>query len=70
VVWGKTKVEMFVHRPIPDGKKEFTSNWGFPDVLKSWNWTGNEGKKFQVLVYTRSQQVKLELNGKIVGEHL
>lgn len=68
VVWGKSKVEMFVHRPIPKGKREVTSNWGFPDELKSWNWTGHDGEKFQVHVYTRSQQVKLELNGKIAGE--
>jgi beta-galactosidase len=68
VVWGKSKVEMFVHRPIPEGKREVTSGWGFPDELKSWNWTGSEGKKFQVHVYTRCSQVKLELNGKIVGE--
>ena len=68
VVWGKSKVEMFVHRPIPEGKREITSSWGFPDELKSWNWTGHDGEKFQVHVYTRSQQVKLELNGKIAGE--
>jgi beta-galactosidase len=68
VVWGKSKVEIFVHRQIPEGKKEVTSGWGFPDELKSWNWAGKEGKKFIVHVYTRSQQVKLELNGKIVGE--
>ncbi len=68
VVWGKSKVEMFVHRPITEGKREITSNWGFPDELKSWNWAGHEGEKFQVHVYTRSQQVRLELNGKIVGE--
>jgi beta-galactosidase len=68
VVWGKSKVEMFVHRPIPEGKREVTSRWGFPDELKSWNWEGREGQKFQVHVYTRSQNVKLELNGKIVGE--
>ena len=68
VVWGKSKVEMFVHRPIPKGKREVTSSWGFPDELKSWNWSGHEGEKIQVHVYTRSHQVKLELNGKIVGE--
>ena len=68
VVWGKSKIEMFVHRPVPEGKKEFISNWGFPDELKSWNWKGNEGKKFLVHVYTRSQLVKLELNGKEIGE--
>jgi beta-galactosidase len=68
VVWGKSKVEMFVHRPIPEGKREVTSRWGFPDELKSWNWPGYEGKKFLVHVYTRSRNVKLELNRKIVGE--
>lgn len=68
VVWGKSKVEIFVHRPIPEGKREVTSNWGFPDELKSWNWAGHEGEKFQVHVYTRSQHVELELNGKIVGK--
>jgi beta-galactosidase len=68
VVWGKSKVEMFVHRPVPEGKKEVTSSWGFPDELKSWNWSGHEGEIFKVHVYTRSQQVRLELNGKIVGE--
>ncbi len=68
VVWGKSKVEIFVHRLIPEGKKEITSPWGFPDELKSWNWSGHEGEKFQVHVYTRSQQVKLELNGKVIGE--
>jgi beta-galactosidase len=68
VVWRKSKVEMFVHRPIPEGKKEVTSPWGFPDELKSWNWSDREGEIFNVHVYTRCQQVKLELNGKIVGE--
>ena len=68
VVWGKSKVEMFVHRPIPEGKTEVTSNWGFPDELKSWNWAGHEGEKLRVHIYTRSQQIKLKLNGKLVGE--
>ncbi|HBC79392.1 MAG TPA: glycoside hydrolase family 2 [Bacteroidales bacterium] len=68
VVWGKSKVEMFIHRPIPKGKREITSSWGFPDELKSWNWSGHEGEKMQVHVYTRSYQVRLTLNGKLVGE--
>jgi len=68
VVWGKSKVEMFVHRPVPEGKIEVTSSWGFPDEVKSWNWYGHEGEKMLVHVYSRSQQVRLELNGRIVGE--
>ena len=68
VVWGDSKVEMLVHRPVPKGKKEVIGNWGFPDELKSWTWSGFEGEKMQVHVYTRCDLVKLELNGKNIGE--
>jgi beta-galactosidase len=68
VVWRESKVEMFVHKPIPAGKREITSLWGFPNELKSWNWEGHEGEQMQVHIYTRSQLVKLELNGKMIGE--
>jgi beta-galactosidase len=68
VVWRDSKIEMLVHRPIPEGKTEIVSLWGFPDELKSWNWEGHEGVKMQVHVYTRSPLVKLELNGKVIGE--
>jgi beta-galactosidase len=68
VVWRDHKLSMFVHRPIPSGKVELVSPWGFPDELKSWNWEGHEGEPMQVHVYTRSPLVRLELNGKVVGE--
>ncbi|MFD2719629.1 glycoside hydrolase family 2 TIM barrel-domain containing protein [Hymenobacter monticola] len=68
VVWGSQPVALFVHKPVPAGKKEIRSPWGFPDELKSWNWPGHEGEKMQVRVYTRSPLVKLELNGKVIGE--
>jgi beta-galactosidase len=68
VVWGDSKVEMFVHIPIPKGEKEVIGNWGFPDELKSWTWNGFEGENMQVHVYTRCDLVRLELNGKFIGE--
>lgn len=68
VVWRDHKISMFVHKPIPAGKREIVSPFGFPDELKSWNWSGHEGEKMQVHVYTRSKLVKLELNGKLIGE--
>ncbi len=68
VVWRKSPVEMLVHRPIPAGMKEIVSPWGWPDELKSWSWPGHEKEKLQVHVYTRSKLVKLELNGKEIGE--
>jgi len=70
VVWRKSPVEMLVHRPIPAGMKEIVSPWGWPDELKSWSWPGHEKEKLQVHVYTRSKLVKLELNGKVIGEQV
>jgi len=68
VVWRNTPVELLVHRPIPKGEKEVIATWGFPDELKSWTWPGQEGKKIQVDVFTRSKTVKLELNGRLIAE--
>ena len=68
VVWKKSPVELLVRRPLAENMQEVKAPWGFPDELKSWTWPGQEGKKILVHVYTRSKQVKLELNGKVIAE--
>jgi len=68
VVWGVSKLEMAVHRPIPTGKHESVSAWGWPDVVESWNWAGQEGKPMAVHLYTPGDRVELLLNGTKVGE--
>jgi beta-galactosidase len=68
VVWRNSNLEMLVHAPMPDGLKEIVSFWGWSDEIKSWNWSGNEGKPLRVSVYTRADKVRLELNGKVIGE--
>ncbi len=67
VVWKVSNLEMAVHAPIPSGMKELVSYWGWPDEQQSWNWTGNEGQKLQVNVYSNYPEVRLELNGKMIG---
>jgi len=67
VVWRNSDLEMMVHAPVPEGRKEVVSRWGWPEEWKSWNWYGNEGKPLQVSVYTRCDEVRLELNGKLIG---
>jgi len=67
VVWKVNNLEMAVHAPIPSGMKELVSYWGWPDERQSWNWTGNEGRKLQVNVYSNYPEVRLELNGKVIG---
>jgi beta-galactosidase len=48
--------------------KETVTNWGWPDEQQSWSWPGAEGKPLQVRVFSRSSLVRLELNGKLIGE--
>jgi len=68
VVWKNSKIEMLVHTPVPDGRKEVVSYWGWPDEWPSWNWKGHEGDPMQVRVFTRCSSVRLELNGKKIAE--
>ena len=68
IVWNNSRLEMVVHSPIPEGKKEVVSDWGWPDELQSWNWAGNEGKMMDVRVFTNFHVIRLELNGKIIAE--
>jgi beta-galactosidase len=67
IVWHRSKVEMAVQRPIPAGYTEHISMWGWSDELRSWTWPGFENTPMRVRVYTRGDQVKLQLNGKEVG---
>lgn len=67
VVWKISNLEMAVHAPIPAGMKEIVSYWGWPDEQQSWNWEGNEARKLEVNVYSNFPEVRLELNGKVVG---
>ena len=66
VVWKISNLEMAVHAPIPAGMKEVVSYWGWPDEQQSWNWTGQEGSKMQVSVYSNYPEIRLELNGKTI----
>jgi beta-galactosidase len=68
VVWNRSQMEIAVHSYIPQGRKEIVSGWGWPDELQSWTWPGDEGKTLQIAVYTRCSSVRLELNGKVIGE--
>jgi beta-galactosidase len=68
VVWRNRPIALAVHSPIPDGMKETVTNWGWPDEQQSWSWPGSEEKPLLVRVFSRSPLVRLELNGKLVGE--
>lgn len=67
VVWGNSHLEMMVHAPVPEGKKEFISRWGWRDELNSWTWPGAEGEELEIRIYTNYPNVVLKLNGDEVG---
>jgi len=67
VVWKISNLEMAVHAPVPTGLIENISYWGWPDEQQSWNWAENEGQKIQVNVYSNYPEIRLELNGKVIG---
>jgi len=68
VVWGRSALELEVHAPVPPGDSEVMFPWSWPDERPSWTWPGSEGAPLQVSVYTRAEAVRLELNGRTVGE--
>jgi beta-galactosidase len=67
VVWGISNLEIAVHTPLPEGRKEIVSFWGWPDESQSWNWEGHEGENLSVSIYTSCDSVVMELNGKEVA---
>src|SRR5581483_777950 len=68
VVWRRRLLEIAVHDPLPAGVTESVSGWGWPRESQSWNWSGHEGAPLKVAVYSRCEKVRLELNGKMIGE--
>jgi beta-galactosidase len=67
ILWGLSKLEMAVQRPVPEGRTELISAWGWSDELRSWTWPGHEGKTMNVRVYTSGDKVLVLLNGQEIG---
>lgn len=67
VLWDRSKLEMLVHTPIPEGHKEAVSYWGWQDESAAYTFPGAEGKPLQVHVYTKYDSVRLVLNGKTIA---
>jgi beta-galactosidase len=68
VVWKRSKLQMLVHAPVPEGHTEQVSAWGWPDEYAHYTFPGSEGRSMQVHVYSGYDAVRLVQNGKIIGE--
>jgi beta-galactosidase len=67
VLWEESKLELMAVRPVPEGMSTWISYWGWHDELNSWNWEGYEDVPITVKVYSSYAEVKLELNGELIG---
>lgn len=68
VVWHLRPITMAVKAPIPAGKTESVSLWGWPDERQSWTWPGRtETDTMAVHVYSRAPEVRLFLNDTLIG---
>lgn len=68
VLWDNSAIEINVHEPMEKGMAENVSGWGWPKEWPIWNWEVAEGRPLQVRVFTKASEVRLELNGKQIGE--
>jgi beta-galactosidase len=69
VLWGISNLEVAVRQPVPEGMRELTGLWGWPDEVRSWTWPGSEGRELLVRAYTSGDRVTLVLNGKGICDH-
>lgn len=62
------KLYMAVKEPDGYYGKIRTGLWTAFPTWESWNWPGHEGNDIEVEVYSRYPQVRLYLNGQLIGE--
>lgn len=70
IVWRRRPITVAVHTPLPEGCKERVFYWGWPDEVQSWTFPGQDGRLMDINLYSRASRVRLELNGKVVGEKM
>ena len=68
VVWNEHKQPYICVRPVNrTGEKYFLGQWRGTDAVSSWSWTGQEGRKAEVEVFSIGDAVELIQDGKSLG---
>jgi beta-galactosidase len=69
IVWDRGEKLYAAVRVSPPGGGEWNvTPWSVAPMLPSWTWPGHEGKPLTVEVYSRYDTVRLELDGRVIGE--
>ncbi len=67
-VWGVSKAPEIAVRPVDKaGQQVFKAAWRGTDAVPTWAWTGCEGKRADVEVYSAADEIELLLNGRSLG---
>ncbi|MCM1124475.1 MAG: DUF4982 domain-containing protein [Eubacterium sp.] len=67
IIWGLRKAPyLSVQPPKHHDDPHNMTNWSMTDAVRSWNWSGYEGKPATVEVYTDAEEAELFVNGKSV----
>ncbi len=68
-IWGKrTAPYIAVQNPAHYGEEQHSTQWGWTDAERCWNWQGYEGKPITVEIYTAAEEVELMCNGVSCGK--
>lgn len=68
VVWGSEKTHLFALHPDHYGKIQMMTMWGFPGVVKNWNYTDYENKPIELVVFSNADEVAIVINGEQVAK--
>lgn len=68
VIWLQRPISMAIELPVPQGRIQKVSFWGWPEEVIAWNFPEHIGEELKVNVYSKAPLVKLYLNGKIIAE--
>lgn len=68
VIWRIQPITMAIEPPVPSGKWQAISGWGWQNEKVDWTFPDyDENDLMTVNVYTRAPQVRLYLNGELLG---
>lgn len=70
MLWNEDGEKLYIAVSEPDGYngKVRTTQWSTWPTFESWNWQGHEGKPIDVEVYSRYPEVRLYLDGRLIGD--
>ncbi len=69
VVWNRIEKPVIGVKPVNHpGVRVSKSTWRGTNAIESWSWSGCDGNKAEVEVYSKADSVELFLNGSSVGK--